>query len=61
LLTRRLTLYQPARHNGRLLRVGALEYYGQLREAALPDQDLYDAMVSRYPGWVSRQQFPVPG
>jgi glyoxylase-like metal-dependent hydrolase (beta-lactamase superfamily II) len=34
-----------------------LEYYGQLREAALPDRELFDAMVSRYPDWVSRQQF----
>jgi len=40
---------------------GYLEYYGQLRGAALPDQDLYDAMVSRYPDWVSRQQFLILG
>lgn len=32
---------------------GYLEYYGQLREAALPDRELFDAMVSRYPDWVS--------
>lgn len=36
---------------------GYLEYYGQLREAALPDRELFDAMVSRYPDWVSRQEF----
>ena len=40
---------------------GYLEYYGQLRDAALPDQDLFDAMVSRYPDWVSRQQFLILG
>jgi len=36
---------------------GYLEYYGQLRDADLPDQELFDAMVNRYPGWVSRQQW----
>ncbi|MFG2041213.1 MBL fold metallo-hydrolase [Dactylosporangium sp. NPDC048998] len=36
-----------------------LEYYGQLRDAAMPDQELFDAMVNRYPGWVSRQQFLI--
>jgi glyoxylase-like metal-dependent hydrolase (beta-lactamase superfamily II) len=40
---------------------GYLKYYGQLREAALPDQDLFDAMISRYPDWVSRQQFLLLG
>jgi glyoxylase-like metal-dependent hydrolase (beta-lactamase superfamily II) len=40
---------------------GYLEYYGELREAALPDQELFDAMVSRYPDWVSRQQFLILG
>jgi glyoxylase-like metal-dependent hydrolase (beta-lactamase superfamily II) len=40
---------------------GYLEYYGQLREAALPDRELFDAMVSRYPDWVSRQQFLLLG
>jgi glyoxylase-like metal-dependent hydrolase (beta-lactamase superfamily II) len=40
---------------------GYLEYYGQLREAALPDRDLFDAMVNRYPDWVSRQQFLLLG
>jgi glyoxylase-like metal-dependent hydrolase (beta-lactamase superfamily II) len=40
---------------------GYLEYYGQLREAALPDRELFDAMVSRYPDWVSRQQFLIVG
>jgi glyoxylase-like metal-dependent hydrolase (beta-lactamase superfamily II) len=40
---------------------GYLEYYGQLRETGLPDQDLFDAMVNRYPDWVSRQQFLLLG
>ena len=40
---------------------GYLEYYGQLREAGLPDQDLFDAMVTRYLDWVSRQQFLILG
>jgi glyoxylase-like metal-dependent hydrolase (beta-lactamase superfamily II) len=40
---------------------GYLEYYGQLREAAVPDQELFDAMVSRYPDWVSRQEFLILG
>ena len=38
-----------------------LEYYGQLREAGLTDQGLFDAMVSRYPDWVSRQQSLILG
>ncbi len=40
---------------------GYLDYYGQLREAALPDRELFDAMVSRYPDWVSRQEFLILG
>jgi hypothetical protein len=40
---------------------GYLEYYGQLREAGLPDQELFDAMVSRYPDWVSRQKSLILG
>jgi glyoxylase-like metal-dependent hydrolase (beta-lactamase superfamily II) len=40
---------------------GYLEYYGQLREADLPEEELFDAMVSRYPDWVSRQQFLIIG
>jgi glyoxylase-like metal-dependent hydrolase (beta-lactamase superfamily II) len=40
---------------------GYIEYYGQLREEGLPDQELFDAMVSRYPDWVSRQQFLILG
>ena len=40
---------------------GYLKYYGQLRQAALPDQELFDAMVNRYPSWVSRQQFLILG
>jgi len=40
---------------------GYLEYYGQLREANLPQQELFDAMVRHYPDWVSRQQFLILG
>ena len=40
---------------------GYIEYYGTLREAGLTDQGLFDAMVSRYPDWVSRQQFLILG
>lgn len=40
---------------------GYLEYYGQLREAGLTDEGLFDAMVSRYPDWVSRQQSLILG
>jgi glyoxylase-like metal-dependent hydrolase (beta-lactamase superfamily II) len=40
---------------------GYLEYYGQLRQAALPDEELFNAMVDRYPDWVSRQQFLILG
>jgi glyoxylase-like metal-dependent hydrolase (beta-lactamase superfamily II) len=40
---------------------GYLEYYGQLRGAAVPDQGLFEAMVNRYPSWVSRQQFLICG
>ena len=57
-----VTRTQPAPIHPRSYRVrGYLEYYGQLREAALSDQDLFDAMVSRYPDWVSRQQFLLVG
>jgi glyoxylase-like metal-dependent hydrolase (beta-lactamase superfamily II) len=38
---------------------GYIDYYGQLREAALPDRELFEAMVSRYPDWVSRQEFLI--
>jgi glyoxylase-like metal-dependent hydrolase (beta-lactamase superfamily II) len=38
-----------------------LDYYGQLREAGLPDQELFAAMVSRYPDWVSRQEWLLLG
>jgi glyoxylase-like metal-dependent hydrolase (beta-lactamase superfamily II) len=38
-----------------------IQYYGQLREAAVTDQGLFDAMVSRYPDWVSRQQSLILG
>jgi glyoxylase-like metal-dependent hydrolase (beta-lactamase superfamily II) len=40
---------------------GYLEYYEELREADTPDGQLFDAMVSRYPDWVSRQQFLILG
>jgi hypothetical protein len=40
---------------------GYIEYYGKLREAGLTDQGLFDAMVSRYPDWVSRQQSLILG
>src|SRR5262249_60987342 len=40
---------------------GYLEYYGQLREAGRPDRELFEAMVSRYPDWVSRQQWLLLG
>jgi glyoxylase-like metal-dependent hydrolase (beta-lactamase superfamily II) len=38
-----------------------IEYYGQLRDQGLSDQQLFDAMVERYPDWVSRQQFLILG
>ncbi|MFZ0664860.1 MAG: MBL fold metallo-hydrolase [Acidimicrobiales bacterium] len=40
---------------------GYIEYYGELREAGLTDEAVFDAMVSRYPDWVSRQQFLILG
>jgi glyoxylase-like metal-dependent hydrolase (beta-lactamase superfamily II) len=40
---------------------GYLEYYGQLRERAVPDRELFAAMVSRYPDWVSRQEWLLLG
>jgi glyoxylase-like metal-dependent hydrolase (beta-lactamase superfamily II) len=40
---------------------GYLEYFGQLRDEGLPDQQLFEAMVNRYPDWVSRQQFLILG
>jgi glyoxylase-like metal-dependent hydrolase (beta-lactamase superfamily II) len=40
---------------------GYIEYYGALREAGLSDDAVFDAMMSRYPDWVSRQQFLVLG
>ena len=40
---------------------GYIEYYGQLRDAGTPEQELFDAMVGRYPDWVSRQQFLIVG
>jgi glyoxylase-like metal-dependent hydrolase (beta-lactamase superfamily II) len=38
-----------------------LEYYGQLRQANVSDRELFDAVVNRYPDWVSRQQFLILG
>jgi glyoxylase-like metal-dependent hydrolase (beta-lactamase superfamily II) len=38
-----------------------IEYYGKLREAGLTDEGVFDAMVSRYPDWVSRQQSLILG
>jgi glyoxylase-like metal-dependent hydrolase (beta-lactamase superfamily II) len=40
---------------------GYLEYFGQLRQAAMADEELFDAMMSRYPNWVSRQEFLLFG
>jgi hypothetical protein len=40
---------------------GYLEYYGQLCDEGLHGQQLFDAMVDRYPTWVSRQQFLILG
>jgi glyoxylase-like metal-dependent hydrolase (beta-lactamase superfamily II) len=40
---------------------GYIEYYGQLRQAGVPDEELFEAMVNRYPDWVSRQQFLILG
>ena len=40
---------------------GYLDYYGQLREAGLPNQDLFEAVVSHYPHRVRRQQFLILG
>jgi glyoxylase-like metal-dependent hydrolase (beta-lactamase superfamily II) len=40
---------------------GYLEYYGQRRDAGLPDRELFEAMVSRYPDWVSRQEWLLLG
>jgi len=40
---------------------GYLEYFGQLRETAMADEDLFDAMVNRYSNWVSRQEFLLFG
>jgi glyoxylase-like metal-dependent hydrolase (beta-lactamase superfamily II) len=36
-----------------------IEFYGKQREAGLGDQELFDAMVKRYPDWVSRQEFLI--
>jgi glyoxylase-like metal-dependent hydrolase (beta-lactamase superfamily II) len=35
--------------------------FGRLQEAALGDQELYDAMTERYPGWVSHQAWLMFG
>jgi hypothetical protein len=38
-----------------------VEYYGQLGEAGLPDQDLFDAMMTHDPGRVRGQRFVILG
>jgi glyoxylase-like metal-dependent hydrolase (beta-lactamase superfamily II) len=40
---------------------GYIEAYGQQHEAGLRGRGLFEAMVSRYPDWVSRQQFLLLG
>jgi glyoxylase-like metal-dependent hydrolase (beta-lactamase superfamily II) len=40
---------------------GYIESYGQLYDAGLRDRELFEAMMSRYPDWVSRQQFLLLG
>lgn len=40
---------------------GYLESYAQLFHAGLRDRELFEAMMSRYPDWVSRQQFLLLG
>jgi glyoxylase-like metal-dependent hydrolase (beta-lactamase superfamily II) len=40
---------------------GYIEAYGQLYEAGTRGRELFEAIVSRYPGWVSRQQFLLLG
>jgi hypothetical protein len=32
-----------------------IEFYGKQRDAGLGDRELFDAMMTRYPEWVSRQ------
>ena len=38
-----------------------IEAYGQLYDAGQRGRELFEAMVSRYPDWVSRQQFLLLG
>jgi metal-dependent hydrolase (beta-lactamase superfamily II) len=38
-----------------------IQFYGKLPEADLTDQGVFDAMVSRHPDWVSRQQLLILG
>jgi glyoxylase-like metal-dependent hydrolase (beta-lactamase superfamily II) len=40
---------------------GYIEAYGQQYDAGLRGRKLFEAMVSRYPDWVSRQQFLLLG
>ncbi len=40
---------------------GYIESYDQLYDAGLRERELFDAMISRYPDWVSRQQFLLLG
>lgn len=36
-----------------------IEFYGEQREAGLSDRELFDAMVTRYPDWICRQEFLI--
>ena len=36
-----------------------IEFYNKQREAGLDDQQLFDAVVNRFPDWVSRQEFLI--
>ena len=36
-----------------------LEFYDKQRKAGLDDQELFDAVVNRFPDWVSRQEFLI--
>jgi glyoxylase-like metal-dependent hydrolase (beta-lactamase superfamily II) len=40
---------------------GYIETYEELVDAGLRDRELFEAMLSRYPDWISRQQFLLLG
>ena len=40
---------------------GYIQSYGELYDAGLRDRELFNAMIGRYPEWVSRQQFLLLG